>query len=303
VDQGSGIRDQGSGIRDQGSGIGTILRYLVNDLGSLALAPRTRFAPSPTGVLHLGHVVNAIYVWGLAGVAGGEVLLRIEDHDRQRARPEFERALLDDLDWLGFAADIFPTPCFRAGRCEGRQSDRAPVYAAQLQPLVARGLVYGCDCSRKQIEGPVYGGRCRDRGLPLAEGVGWRLRLDAAVGGDVLVRDRLGNWTYQWCVSVDDTLQAITHVIRGDDLRDSTARQIAIAALLGRDTPPAFVHHPLIMKSATRKLSKSDGDTGIGALRAAGWSPARVICHAAFRIGLTRDERELPAPQVRTLFP
>jgi glutamyl-Q tRNA(Asp) synthetase len=263
---------------------------------------RTRFAPSPTGFLHLGHIVNAIYVWGLARRAGGAVLLRIEDHDRQRSRPEYEAALLDDLDWLGFRPDIFPTDAFRRGHCEGRQSDREAVYRAALGPLMDAGLVYGCDCSRKQLDGAVYTGRCRERGLPLDDGIGWRVRLDATVGGDVLVRDRMRNWTYQWCVTVDDSWQQITHVIRGEDLRDSTDRQIALARLLGRQTPPVFVHHPLIMKSASQKLSKSDGDSGVRDLRAAGWTGAGVIGHAAWLVGLQHASEPIDAADVARLF-
>src|SRR6266542_6100961 len=110
---------------------------------------RTRFAPAPTGWLHLGHVLNAEYVWGRARAMGGGVLLRIEDHDRTRARPEFEAGILDDLDWLGYRPDIFPTDAFRAGRCDGRQSDRDSIYRETFEILRAHGLVYACDCSRR----------------------------------------------------------------------------------------------------------------------------------------------------------
>ena len=263
---------------------------------------RTRFAPSPTGWLHLGHVVNAIYVWGLARAASGEVLLRVEDHDRQRSRHEFEAALLDDLDWLGFAPDIYPTDVFRRGQCEGRQTDRDDVYRSALAPLVRQGLVFGCDCTRKQLTGSVYSGRCRGRGLALGDDVGWRVRLEPEAGGDVLIRDRLRNWTYQWCVTVDDTTQSITDVIRGADLQDSTPRQIALARLLGRVAPPTYVHHPLIMKSPAQKLSKSDGDTGIRDLRARGWSAARVIGLAAQLVNLQQAADECDAAGVRRFF-
>src|SRR5690606_450856 len=100
----------------------------------------TRFAPAPTGYLHLGHLVNAIFVWGLAARLGADVLLRIEDHDRQRSRPDFEQQLLDELDWLGFAPDRFPTSAFRAGVCASRQSDRHQVYADAAARLAADGL-------------------------------------------------------------------------------------------------------------------------------------------------------------------
>jgi glutamyl-tRNA synthetase/glutamyl-Q tRNA(Asp) synthetase len=118
----------------------------------------------------------------------------------------------------------------------------------------------------------------------------------------VLIRDRVGNWTYQWCVTVDDTAQQITHVIRGQDLVDSTDRQIALARLLGRGTPPTFVHHPLIMKTPTQKLSKSDGATGIRDLRAAGWSAARIIGEAARSIRLAGAPQDLEAGDVPRLF-
>lgn len=267
---------------------------------------RTRFAPSPTGWLHLGHVVNAIYVWGLARRAAGEVVLRVEDHDRQRSRPEYERGLLDDLDWLGFRADIYPTEAYRRGACRGRQSDRDDLYRGALAPLVAEGLVFACDCSRKQLEGGACRAECRTRGLPLGAGVGWRVRLTVhdqrAAPDDLLIRDRLGNWTYQWCVVVDDWDQAITHVIRGEDLRDSTERQIALAARLGRVTPATFVHHPLIMKTATQKVSKSDGDTGLVELRAAGWTAADVIGQAAHAVGLQPQPRPVAAAEVTQFF-
>ena len=280
----------------------------------------TRFAPAPTGLLHIGHVVNAVYVWGLAHALNGLVLLRIEDHDRQRCRPEYETALLDDLDWLGFRPDVFSTDAFREGPVDGRQSDRETAYRDALAPLIARGLVYGCDCSRSQIESGTYTGRCRDRGLPLSEGIGWRVRVELddevfddglmgpqrqsphAQSGDVLIRDRLGNWTYQWAASTDDTLQQISLIVRGDDLLDSTGRQIYLARLLGRSSPATFVHHPLVMKTTTQKVSKSEGDTGVRDLRAAGWDAARVIGHAAWLGGLREGTTPISAREVGDLF-
>jgi glutamyl-tRNA synthetase/glutamyl-Q tRNA(Asp) synthetase len=278
----------------------------------------TRFAPAPTGWLHLGHVLNAVYVWRTARERGGRVLLRIEDHDRERCRPEYERGILDDLDWLGFRPDVFPTACFRAGRCAGRQSDREDVYRDAVEILRAQGLVFACDCSRAMMSrggrsgaggkpAPAapetyYGGRCRERALPLVEGYGWRVRIDpgverfadvllgpqqqdpAAQCGDLLIRDRRGNWTYQFAVTVDDWRQEIDVVIRGLDLLASTGRQIRLARLLGRADPPLFMHHPLIMKTPDQKLSKSDGDTGVRDLRARGWTPEQVIDQALLLI-------------------
>jgi len=269
----------------------------------------SRFAPAPTGFLHLGHVVNAVRVWEETRARAGRVLLRIEDHDRQRSRREFEAAMLEDLAWLGFEADEPPV----------RQSERSAIYEDALGRLRALGLVYACDCTRSGILAATVGaelapppwadhgrplrdsdelrypGTCRDRGLAEGPGVGLRVRLEPTIErfvdlrlgpqeqrpseqcGDLLVRDRDGNWTYQFAATVDDYVQAVTLVIRGVDLLASTGRQIQLARLLGREAPPAFLHHPLIMKSPGQKLSKSDGDTGIRELRARGWTPAQVI--------------------------
>lgn len=266
----------------------------------------TRFAPAPTGYLHLGHVLNAKYVWGLARQMGAQVLLRIEDHDAERCRPEYEAAILDDLDWLGFEPDRYPTSAFRGGACESRQSERGAIYASAAAELESRGLLYACSCSRQDIATAavagsddsnelVYPGTCRERGLQLRPGVAWRLRLTsaderfddllcgprqqnpAAQCGDVVIRDRLGNWTYQFVAAVDDYRQGIDLVIRGQDLLGSTGRQIQIARLIGRTTPAAFAHHELVMQTPTQKLSKSDNATGIGELRAAGLTREAVL--------------------------
>jgi glutamyl/glutaminyl-tRNA synthetase len=271
-------------------------------------ATLTRFAPAPTGLLHLGHVLNALYVWNTARLIGGRVMLRIEDHDRERSRPEFERAILDDLDWLGFVPDVYTTAAFRSGRCEGRQSDREEVYRSALQQLVRANVVYACECTRRALTGAPgsergremrYPGNCRDKRLPLIDGYGWRVRLDdsderfddALLGpqsqrpvgqcGDLLIRDRLGNWTYQFSAAVDDLWQGVDLVIRGSDLLESTGRQIQLARLLGRTVPATFMHHPLIMKTRDQKLSKSAGDSGVRALAAAGWTRDRILAEAA----------------------
>ena len=263
----------------------------------------TRFAPAPTGYLHLGHVANALHVWQAAHEHDGRVLLRIEDHDRQRSRPVYEAAILDDLAWLGFQ-HYGPLV---------RQSERDAVYRQALQPLIDRELVYGCSCTRAELAAGIgspstslragrqagvelrYQNTCRGRDVPLTDDVGWRLRMEpgtesffdkicgpqvqdpAAQCGDLLLRDRLGNWTYQFAVTVDDHLQQVTDVIRGLDLLASTGRQIRLAGLLGRSVMPRFAHHGLVMKSETEKLSKSAGDTGVGDLRRSGWSSEAVL--------------------------
>ncbi len=232
--------------------------------------------------------MNALHVWRAAHDRDGQVLLRIEDHDRQRSRPEYEASILDDLAWLGFVHD---GPIVR-------QSERDAIYRKALQPLIDRELVFACSCARSDIVGDVYPGTCREKDLPLANGVGWRVRMDPGVErffdqllgpqeqdpsrqcGDVLVRDRLNNWTYQFAVTVDDHVQRITDVIRGVDLLDSTGRQLRLARLIGRASPPTFAHHPLVMKSPSQKLSKSDGDSGVRDLRAQGWTAEAVLARA-----------------------
>jgi glutamyl-tRNA synthetase/glutamyl-Q tRNA(Asp) synthetase len=237
-------------------------------------------------------------VWDIARASDGRVLLRIEDHDRTRSRKEFEAALLEDLDWLGFVADGELT----------RQSERGAIYERALDDLRQRGLVYACECSRTDVGSGPYPGTCRDKHLPESQRLGLRVRLDPSVEcfddlrlgpqaqrpaeqcGDVLVRDRHGNWTYQFAVVVDDWMQDVNLVIRGEDVLDSTGRQIQLARLLGRQHPPAFLHHELLMKTTTQKLSKSDGDTGVRDLRAKGWSAEAVIDRAAAVAGLSRDQ-------------
>jgi glutamyl-tRNA synthetase/glutamyl-Q tRNA(Asp) synthetase len=291
------------------------------DIGALASRlpahPVTRFAPSPTGLLHLGHLVNAIYTWGLAGALGGSVQLRIEDHDRSRSRPEYENSILGDLGWLGLVANGPPA----------RQSDRLPRYAAALAALSDRGLTYWCDCSRQTVRaegGTVggelrYSGRCRDRRLGPGGDRGVRVRLDdteerfddgrigpqaqqpSAQCGDVLARDRHGQWTYQFAVTVDDMQDGVDLVVRGMDLLPSTGRQIALARLLGRPRPPVFVHHPLILAPSGEKLSKSNRDVGLAALRADGVSPEEAIGCAAAAAGLIETVMPLTAADVASL--
>ena len=291
--------------------------------------PVTRFAPSPTGHLHLGHLVNAIFVWGIARALGGRVQLRIEDHDQSRARREFEASILDDLDWLGFLPDAPPTAAFRvSGQCAGRQMDRPGRYTETMVRLTNDGLVYWCDCSRQRVladsgdaDGELrYGGRCRTRGLGPGPERGARVRLppgreqfvDARLGrltqtpmeqcGDLLVQDRLGFWTYQFAVTVDDFVDGVTLVIRGEDLLASTGRQIALARLLGRATPPVFLHHPLVVGETGTKLSKSNRDTGLRELRDAGISSSEAIGRAAAAVGLIDHMRPVYAAEVAGLF-
>ncbi len=278
----------------------------VADLGSLPRGGLTRFAPAPTGYLHLGHVVNALWTWGLARATGGRVLLRIEDHDRTRSRPAYDAALREDLAWLGFLPDLGPV--------RQREPDALAAYAAALDRLRAAGVIYGCTCTRSTFadwatsnERPWSGegcpGMCRERRLPgptlrVALGTGPEAWVDGLVGscsaevapaGDLVVRDRHGDWTYGFCVVVDDLRQDVDLVIRGRDLLHATPTQVRLARRLGRREPPAFLHHPLVHRADGSKLSKAAGDTGVRELRAAGFSAADLITRAAAEGGVPAD--------------
>ena len=229
------------------------------------------------------------------------MLLRIEDHDRQRSRPAFDAAIPEDLAWLGFVPD--------AGPVRQTDPDAIAAYEAAVGRLRAEGRVYVCRCTRDTFaawsrahgepwSGPGCPGGCRELVLPddaaaslrVALGAGGERFVDLRLGpragnpaarGDLVVRDREGNWTYAFAVVVDDLRQAVDLVVRGEDLLDETPRQIRLGRLLGRARPPAFLHHPLIRKASGAKLSKSDGDSGVRELRAAGWSPRDVRAEAA----------------------
>ncbi len=272
----------------------------------------TRFAPSPTGPLHLGHAYSAMLAHDMARAAGGRFLLRIEDIDRARARPQWEAQIFDDLRWLGLD---WPQPVMR-------QSARLPAYAAALGRLAAMGLTYPCRCRRADIEaaagapqegvpqfgpdGRIYPGTCRDR--PMAERGGDDvIRLDMAravrllpagvaftetgpahpgthrlepdrlireVGDIVLVRRGMGG-SYHLAVVVDDAEQGISHVIRGEDLFAATQIHVLLQNLLGLPVP-IYHHHRLIRDEAGRRLAKRDDARAIARWRADGFSPADI---------------------------
>lgn len=276
----------------------------------------------------MGHIVSAVYVWGIGHARGGSIALRLEDHDRSRFKSEFEASILDDLDWLGLVPDAGTTAEFRGGRSRFRQSDNGERYGDALDALTRRGSVYVCAC-RRIDRGPAdggpghelcYPGTCRERALE--DGPSRRLRVrmdpgtesfqDLALGpqrqdpasqcGDLVARDSAGNWTYQFAVTVDDIEQGIDLVIRGQDLLSSTGRQIRLARLLGRDTPPAYYHHPLVTGADGRKLSKREFAKGIRDLRAEGRSPGSVLGEAAYLGGLLPAPRDLTAAELPGLF-
>ena len=281
----------------------------------------TRFAPSPTGYLHLGHAYAALFAERAARDAGGRFLLRIEDIDPSRCRPEFERAILEDLGWLGLRWD---------GPVR-RQSDHLDDYARALARLEAAGLVYPCFCTRRDIlaeiaaaagaphaptpgpDGPLYPGTCRTldaetRAARIAAGSSYALRLDAGraraqagdltwtdldVGpvvarpdlfGDVILARKDAPTSYHLAVTVDDALQGVTLVTRGEDLRAATHVHRLLQALLGL-APPASRFHRLVTDAAGRRLAKRDAALTLRALRASGRTAPEVRALAGWADG------------------
>jgi glutamyl-Q tRNA(Asp) synthetase len=270
----------------------------------------TRFAPSPTGYLHLGHAHSALLGWHRARADSGRFLLRIEDIDPARCRPEFEAAILEDLGWLGLTWD---------GEVR-RQSDHLADYQAALDRLRNMGLLYPCFCSRKDIaaavtaphgpEGPVYPGTCRNQPADLVQerqvrGDPYALRLDVARAqamtgplaftdelegtvkarpdtlGDVVLARRDAPASYHLCVTVDDHLQGVTLVTRGVDLFHATHIHRLLQAILGLNVP-TYRHHLLLTNAAGERLSKRDEAVALRAMRQAGRSAAEVRALAGF---------------------
>lgn len=311
-----------SGPRDawgsHGPQLGSIeARFMILPAGGVPTNPVTRFAPSITGWLHLGHVAHAVFVWGIARAVGAEVIVRLEDHDTGRFRPEYEAAILEDLAWLGFLDEV--------GRARlSRQSDDWGVYEAALRRLPD---VYACDCTRQDLaadhdaaEEVPYTGRCRRRGLVYAPGKRWRVPLDgdcveftdlllgfqrqvpAEQCGDLAVRGTNGDWSYQFAVVVDDDRQGVNLVIRGEDLLSSTGRQIRLGTMLGRAPPAVFAHHPLVRDDSGDKLNKRDGALGIRTLRADGMTAEELLGLAAARVGLIERPEALSSSELGGLF-
>ncbi len=275
--------------------------------------PVTRFAPSPTGELHLGHVVHALWVWGVAEVLGAEVVIRMEDHDQTRCRPEFEQSILDDLHWLGFMPEPGSLASLATHPSTFRQSDTPNLYAEAFRQLATQTEVYSCTCTRSLLGPPDrtgerrYPGTCRGRLLecdskhviraviPEGEVLVNDLRLGTLVQqpqrdhGDVVVRDAMGQWTYQLCVVVDDLRHRVDVIVRGEDLVSSTGRQMLLAQLLGRATPFVTVHHPLVLAPDGQKLSKRDRSETVRAMRERGMSAAGVLERAWGVAGLEQD--------------
>jgi glutamyl-Q tRNA(Asp) synthetase len=274
----------------------------------------TRFAPSPTGLLHLGHAHSALFAHRAARESGGRFILRMEDIDQGRCRPEFEQAILEDLAWLGLD---WEEPV-------RRQSEHMSDYVAGLALLSHMGLAYPCFCTRAEIaaeiarspaaphgpEGPVYPGACRalsddERAARLEEGEAHALRLDVAAAvantgalrwrdrargeiaadpaahGDVVLARKDTPTSYHLAVTVDDHLQGVTLVTRGEDLAPATDIHVLLQTLLGFATPD-YHHHGLLTDAEGRRFAKRDAALTLRALREAGRSPEDVRRMAGF---------------------
>ena len=271
----------------------------------------TRFAPSPTGVLHLGSVRTALYCWLYAHRHSGRFVLRIEDTDRERSTPENVQAILDGMAWLGLEPD--EGPFF--------QTDRMPRYQAVAEQWLAEGKAYHCYCTREELdelraaqmergEKTRYDGRCRARTAP-REGVPPVVRFRNPVDGEVEVQDRVrgrvtfnnaelddliivrsdGSPTYNFSVIVDDYDMQITHVIRGDDHLNNTPRQMNMLAALGVE-PPVYAHLPMILGPDGAKLSKRHGAVDIREYREMGYLPEAVLNYLV-RLGWSHGDQEV----------
>lgn len=272
------------------------------------LQPTGRFAPSPTGRMHLGNMLTALLSWLSARSRGGRWVLRIEDLDPQRSRLEYARQIEDDLRWLGLYWDEGGLDC-RGGNGPYRQSLRSDIYAACLDRLNNLGITYPCRCTRAEIKAAqaphaddaawIYPGTCRPAVIPSPAGSadfgGANVRLyvpdveitvdDAVFGhrifrpardfGDIVLRRADGAWSYQLAVVADDALMGINEVVRGSDLLSSAALQIHIARLLGFE-PPRHIHVPLLCNAEGRRLSKRDSSLSMEHLRRA-YSPRQLL--------------------------
>ena len=244
---------------------------------------RGRFAPSPTGVLHLGNLSTALLSWLEARLNRGVWLLRIDDLDSPRCQTGAVEAIQRDLQWLGLHWD---GPVIL-------QSDRRGLYYSVLSWLRRSGALFACRCSRRVLAGhAIYPGTCRDRnhgwGWQQQRLPSWRLRVpdaDPHHSGDVILRRADGFVAYQLATVIDEICFGISHVVRGDDLRDALPAQLSLFSVLGC-AAPQFRHGPLLMDDQGRKLSKREASAGLLPLQQAGLDAPAVIGRIAFRLGL-----------------
>ena len=252
---------------------------------------QTRFAPSPTGYLHRGHLLHILFVFGFANKTGAEIALRFEDHDRIRSKPEYSDAILEDLKMLGLLEHC-SEPTW--------QSDNSEYYLSVVEGLVQRGFnVYHCDCSRKKVKertgGSKYDGHCRQRGLKEGEGRSLRIYIPEIAGhyeelgsgelvnvefkgeSDLQVMDNHGNWTYNFCVVADDIRENINFIIRGKDIKEATPEQVMLWRAISDKKAPLYFHHQLITDQSGRKLSKRDFDEDIHQSLKKGVTAAKML--------------------------
>ena len=298
--------------------------------------PRGRFAPSPSGRMHLGNAWAALLAWLDIRKLGGTMVLRIEDLDPDRSRAEFAAGLLEDLRWLGLEWDEGPERP-EAFAVAYKQSERSDLYLAAFDALAKQGLVYPCFCSRAQLRSaasaphpgemePVYSDRCAQLSqedqadfMAAKRQAAYRLRVgpaeiafvDLLFGpqqqalrqscGDFVIRRSDGVYAYQLAVVVDDAAMGISRVLRGDDLLASTPRQIYLWQLLGFQ-PPTFIHVPLLLGADGNRLSKRQGSLTIAALRQAGVRSEQIIGQLAAWAGLVKRPESLRPADLIDLF-
>jgi glutamyl-tRNA synthetase len=283
------------------------------------MAPRLRFAPSPTGYLHVGGARTVLFNWLVARREGGEMVLRIEDTDTERNRPELTDDILEQIAWLGLAWDGEPV----------HQSDRQHLYTKATAELEAAGHAYWCDCSAEQVQArarerggpPGYDGYCRDRGLTQGGGAALRFRVpdDGTTTFDDLVRGRVsfenatledfvllrsnGIPTFLLANVVDDADMGITHVVRGEEHVNGTPKYLLIADALGLDHRPVFAHLPVLVNEQRKKLSKRRDSVSVAEFRAAGYLPEAMVNYLATLGWGPKDGIEIrPLDEIVELF-
>lgn len=296
----------------------------TNELGKKRY--RGRFAPSPTGLLHLGSARTALVAWLRARQEGGDFVLRVEDLDPPRVVEGAADAILHDLRWLGLDWDEGPD--VGGPHAPYVQSERRSYYRAALHELERSGQAYPCTCSRKEIaaiasaphgpddEGPRYPGTCRAGAQHPDRTPSVRFRMstpapsfvdrmfgptDGGDPGDFVVMRADGVYAYQLAVVVDDLEMGITEVVRGDDLLSSTSRQIALAHALGQGAP-FYLHVPLVLGSDGERLSKRHASTAIRDLRERGDSAETVVGRLAATLGLARDGEDVRPSELIARF-
>jgi glutamyl-tRNA synthetase len=271
--------------------------------------PRLRFAPSPTGYLHVGGARTVLFNWFEARRTGGEFLLRIEDTDTERNRPELTQNILDMLEWLGLGWDGAPT----------HQSERFDLYQAAAQRLLDDGRAYWCDCTTEEVQArnkaaggpPGYDGHCRDRGIERSPSTALRFRspddgstsFEDLVRGTVTVENRTledfvllrssGTPTFLLANVVDDADMAITHVVRGEEHVNGTPKYLCLGEALGLDYRPVFAHLPILVNEQRQKLSKRRDSVSVQDFKDAGYLPTAMVNYLALLGWGPRDGEEV----------